>query len=68
MRDPIETERLRGLPAQPSHGDDVFALYGGTAVADALWPGALCGPRTREQVAGTLASAERHWDEHGFGP
>lgn len=68
MRDPIETERLRGLPAQPSHGDDVFALYGGTAVADALWPGALGGPRTREQVAETLASDERHWDEHGFGP
>lgn len=43
-------------------------LFSDPAVAVVLWPGALGGARTDEQVAALLAADIRHWQELGFGP
>src|ERR1700726_1772977 len=43
-------------------------LFSDPAVALVLWPGALGGPRSEDQVAEILSSDIRQWQELGFGP
>jgi len=43
-------------------------LFSDPAVAAALWPGALGGPRSKAQVADMLNSDICHWEERQFGP
>jgi [ribosomal protein S5]-alanine N-acetyltransferase len=43
-------------------------LFGDRAVARALWPGALGGPRTARQASDMLAADIEHWQRESFGP
>jgi ribosomal-protein-alanine N-acetyltransferase len=43
-------------------------LFTDPAVAAALWPGPLGGPRADSQTRDLLSADVRHWEEHHFGP
>jgi [ribosomal protein S5]-alanine N-acetyltransferase len=43
-------------------------LFSDPAVALVLWPGALGGPRSEDQIAEILSADIGHWHELGFGP
>jgi [ribosomal protein S5]-alanine N-acetyltransferase len=64
----ITTKRLRGERPQAAHRPFLRALFADAQVASTLWPDALGGPRTPEQVDTLLADDIAHWEGHGFGP
>jgi RimJ/RimL family protein N-acetyltransferase len=43
-------------------------LFRNPAIASALWPGALGGPRTERQARELLSADIHHWEERHFGP
>jgi RimJ/RimL family protein N-acetyltransferase len=61
---------LRLRPERPwqEHAGFYHDLFADSAVARALWPDTLGGPRTAEQASEMLAGDIRHWQEESFGP
>lgn len=62
--------RSRLRPERPwrEHLHLYVDLFSDPPVADALWPGALGGPRTAHQASEILAGDIRHWHHESFGP
>ena len=65
-----QTIKLRLRYERPwlEHGQLYADLFADPAVAEALWPGALGGPRTRDQAIELLRADIEHWRREGFGP
>ncbi len=63
-------QRLRLRPERPwqEHAELYADLFADPAVARALWPGVLGGPRTHQQASAMLLADIRHWQEESFGP
>jgi [ribosomal protein S5]-alanine N-acetyltransferase len=68
MLDPLTTERLVGERPRPEHRDGLLGVLGDPRVGEALWPGALGGPRSAVQVQELLERDAGHWEREGFGP
>ena len=60
--------RLRSERPWREHERLYMDLFADPAVAAALWPGALGGPRTAEQAREMLNEDIAHWREERFGP
>jgi ribosomal-protein-alanine N-acetyltransferase len=59
--------RLRHERPWREHERLYVDLFADPAVAATLWPGALGGPRTREQAVEMLNGDIEHWREESFG-
>lgn len=59
----LETARLRLLPFEPAHIDDIVRLYGDPEVMRYMTGRPLTGALALESVE----RSHRHWDEQGFG-
>jgi [ribosomal protein S5]-alanine N-acetyltransferase len=65
---PAQEARLRPERPWQEHAGLYRDLFADPAVAAALWPGALGGPRTGRQASAILAADIRHWQVRSFGP
>jgi ribosomal-protein-alanine N-acetyltransferase len=68
MLGPVTTARLVGERPRPEHARGLFGVLGEPRVGEALWPGALGGPRSAVQVQEILERDAGHWKREGFGP
>jgi [ribosomal protein S5]-alanine N-acetyltransferase len=66
--EPAQAARLRPERPWQEHARLYRDLFADPAVAAALWPGALGGPRTGRQASAILAADIRHWQARSFGP
>jgi RimJ/RimL family protein N-acetyltransferase len=65
---PAKPRRLRPERPWREHAELYRDLFTDPAVAARLWPGALGGPRTRQQASEILAADISHWQRELFGP
>jgi len=65
---PAQPSKLRRERPWQEHARLYQDLFADPAVAAALWPGKLGGPRSPEQVSAMLIDDIRHWQEQSFGP
>ncbi len=65
-----QAQQLRLRPERPwrEHERLYVDLFGDSAVAATLWPGAHGGARTPQQAAEMLGADIAHWREERFGP
>jgi ribosomal-protein-alanine N-acetyltransferase len=64
----LRTERLVAELPRRSDAEALHTILGDARVAATLWPGALGGARTLEQVRRMIANDREHWRTFGFGP
>ncbi|MGA2321694.1 MAG: GNAT family N-acetyltransferase [Solirubrobacteraceae bacterium] len=65
---PAQRTRLRLERPWQEHARLYEDLFADPAVAAALWPGRLGGPRTPRQAYELLSADIEHWQERSFGP
>ncbi len=66
--EPAHAPQLRPERPWQEHAPLYVDLFADPAVASALWPGALGGPRSTEQALELLAADIAHWQRRPFGP
>jgi [ribosomal protein S5]-alanine N-acetyltransferase len=66
----VSAVRSRLRPERPwrEHARLYVDLFADPAVAAALWPGTLGGPRTAAQASAMLEADIEHWQRDAFGP
>jgi [ribosomal protein S5]-alanine N-acetyltransferase len=67
-QEPAKPTRLRPERPWREHARLYIDLFTDPAVAATLWPGALGGPRTRQQASEMLRADIDHWQRESFGP
>jgi RimJ/RimL family protein N-acetyltransferase len=68
LRQPARPSKLRRERPWQEHASLYRDLFADPAVARALWPGKLGGPRSAGQASEMLTDDIRHWQEQSFGP